>query len=141
MSSDADCIFCKIVNGEIPCYKLYEDEHTLAFMDINPANDGHALVIPKEHSRDLYAVSEAAISAVAVTARRVAIAVETTVKPEGMNLVQCNGEAAGQSVMHFHMHVLPRTVYDDLKMNWGLSPGDKEAIEGLAERIRANMPH
>lgn len=136
-----DCVFCKIVNGEIPCYKLYEDEHTLAFMDINPANDGHALVIPKEHSRDLYAVSEAAISAVAVTARRVAIAVETTVKPEGMNLVQCNGEAAGQSVMHFHMHVLPRTVYDDLKMNWGLSPGDKEAIEGLAERIRANMPH
>lgn len=136
-----DCVFCKIVNGEIPCYKLYEDEHTLAFMDINPANDGHALVIPKEHSRDLYAVSEAAISAVAVTARRVAIAVETTVKPEGMNLVQCNGEAAGQSVMHFHMHVLPRTVYDDLKMNWGLNPGDKEAIEGLAERIRANMPH
>ena len=139
MTADADCIFCKIIAGEIPCFRLYEDEHTLSFMDINPANDGHALVIPKQHARDLYAVSPQAIAAVAVTARRVARAVDQAMKPEGLNLVQCNGEAAGQSVPHFHVHVLPRTTDDDLKMNWGIAPGDMDAIGGIAERIRANM--
>ena len=139
MTADPNCIFCRIVAGEIPCFKLHEDAHTLAFMDINPANDGHALIVPKVHTRDLYSISAQSIAAVAVTARRVARAVDLTVKPEGLNLVQCNGEAAGQSVFHFHLHVLPRTLNDDLHMNWGLMPGDMEAIGGLAERIRANM--
>jgi histidine triad (HIT) family protein len=139
MTVDAACIFCKIVAGEIPCFKLVEDDHTLAFMDINPANDGHALVIHKEHSRDLYTIPDAHIAAVVATAKRVALAVDQTVKPEGLNLLQCNGEAAGQSVFHFHMHVLPRALDDDLKLNWGLTPGDMDGIRGLAERIRANM--
>jgi histidine triad (HIT) family protein len=139
MTADPNCIFCKIVAGVIPCFKLHEDAHTLAFMDINPANDGHALVVPKIHARDLYDISAESIAAVATSARRVARAVDLTVKPEGLNLVQCNGEAAGQSVSHFHMHVLPRTLNDELQMNWGLMPGDMAAVEGLAERIRANM--
>lgn len=133
------CIFCKIVAGEIPCFKLHEDDDTLAFMDINPASEGHALVIPKEHSADVHAVSDHAIAATVVTAKKVAAAIQSTLNPRGMNLVQCNGPAAAQSVMHFHMHVLPRTEGDELKLNWGLQPGDMDAIGALAERIRANL--
>jgi len=134
-----DCIFCKIVAGEIPCFKLYESDDTLAFMDINPANEGHALVIPKEHSADVHAVSDAAISSTVITAKKIATAIEKTLNPDGMNLLQCNGRAAAQSVLHFHMHVLPRREGDELKLNWGLEPGDMDAIAQLAERIRANL--
>ncbi len=134
-----DCIFCKIITGEIPCFKLYESDDVLAFMDINPANEGHALVIPKEHSADVHAVSSAAISATVITAKMIAAAIEKTLSPDGINLLQCNGPAAAQSVLHFHMHVLPRRDGDELKLNWGLEPGDMDAIGKLAERIRANL--
>ena len=137
--SAEDCIFCKIIKGEIPCFKLYEDDHTMAFMDINPAHEGHALVVPRVHARDLLSVEPEAIAAVAVTARRVARAVDATLAPEGLNLLQCNGEAAGQSVFHLHMHVLPRATGDELRMNWGLKPGDMDAIGALAARIRENI--
>ena len=137
MSEQDDCIFCKIVSGEIPSFKVYEDGQTLAFMDINPANEGHCLVIPKVHARDLYAISDESVAAVACSARRVAIAVRETLDPEGVNLVQCNGPAAGQSVYHFHMHVLPRRKDDDLKLNWGIEAGDMQAIGDLAARIAA----
>jgi len=139
MSDEAECIFCKIVAGEIPCFRIYEDEATLAFMDINPANEGHALVIPKVHAADVHAISEEAIAATVVTARKVAGAVTRVMTPEGLNLLQCNGPAAAQSVMHFHMHVLPRCEGDELLMNWGLAPGEMDAIGALAERIRAEL--
>lgn len=139
MNTDAECIFCKIVSGEIPSFKVYEDAMTLAFMDINPANDGHCLVIPKEHSRDLYVIPEGVLSAVSVTASKIARAVHKTLSPEGLNLVQCNGAGAAQSVFHFHMHVLPRRDGDELKLNWGIQPGDRGAIEALAGRIRAAL--
>ncbi len=135
----ADCIFCKIVAGEIPCFKLYEDDVTLAFMDINPASEGHALVIPKGHSSDLFAVPPEVLSAVVHSAQRVAMAVQEVLDPPGLNLLQCNGRAAAQSVFHFHMHVLPRQLDDELSLNWGLRPGDMEAIGALAERIRAKI--
>ena len=139
MSHDPDCIFCKIIDGEIPCFKLYEDEATLAFMDINPANEGHALVIPKEHAADIHGVSTAAITATVISAQKVAAAIEKTLNPDGLNLLQCNGPAAAQSVLHFHMHVLPRRDGDELKLNWGLEAGDMDAIGALAERIRKNI--
>ncbi len=139
MTADADCLFCKIIAGEIPCFKLFEDDETLAFMDINPANEGHALVIPKEHAKDVYAVSEAAITATVKTAKKIAAAVDKTLNPDGLNLLQCNGPAAAQSVFHFHMHVLPRREGDELKLNWGLRPGDMDTIGALAERIRGNL--
>jgi histidine triad (HIT) family protein len=139
MSAQQDCIFCKIVAGEIPSFKIHEDDDTLAFMDINPANEGHALVIPKEHAEDLHAISDEAVSRTVIAAKKIAAAVEKTLTPGGINLVQCNGPAAAQSVLHFHMHVLPRREGDELKLNWGIKPGDMDAIAGLAERIKENL--
>jgi histidine triad (HIT) family protein len=96
-------------------------------------------VIPREHAIDVHAVSDGAIAATVISAKKVAAAIDRTLRPQGLNLLQCNGEAAGQSVFHFHMHVLPRSEGDDLKLNWGLEAGDMDAIGRLAERIRANL--
>ena len=139
MTSQDDCIFCKIVAGEIPSIKVFEDERTLAFMDINPASEGHALVIPRDHWPDVHRIPEDALSAVASTAKRVAGALSSALAPDGINLVQCNGKGAAQSILHFHMHVLPRTIGDDLKLNWGLVAGDLEQIRSVADRIRAAL--
>ncbi len=139
MSADPDCVFCKIVAGEIPCFRVYEDAATLAFMDINPVGDGHVLVIPKAHFADVVAVTEDAIGAVAAAARKVARAVQAALAPPGLNLMQCNGEAAAQSVQQFHMHVIARRIDDGLKMNWPIVPGDMAAIAATAERIRAEI--
>ena len=139
MASDPNCIFCKIVAGTIPCFKLYEDAATLAFLDINPVNAGHALVIPKAHAPNLYESADGDLAAVMAVVRVLATVIEKTVKPHGVNLLQANGPGAAQSVFHFHMHIIPRVQGDDLKMNWGLKPGDKAALAALAERIRANL--
>mgnify|MGYP003333555171 FL=1 len=140
MRTDANCIFCKIVSGEIPCFKLYEDDLTLAFMDINPANEGHALVIPKEHWEDVYAIPSDLFGATVQTVQKIAQAVNTVLSPYGMNLVQANGKGAAQSVFHFHMHILPRAEADELKLNWGLRPGEMDAIKAVSERIKASLP-
>ena len=134
-----DCIFCRIVAGQIPCFKLYEDDDTLAFMDINPASTGHALAIPKRHYPDVYQLPDELLAATAATARRVARAINDVLQPAGLNLVQANGPGAAQSVLHFHMHILPRGVDDGLKLNWGLRPGDMSQIEELCDRIRTRL--
>lgn len=139
MSNDPDCIFCKIVAGDIPCFKLHEDGDTIAFMDVNPVNPGHALIVHKAHHKDLFEIPADNIAPVTQTAQKVAKAVQATLSPPGMNLLQCNGPAAKQSVMHFHMHVIPRHMEDGLTMNWELVQGDLEKIGKLAERIRGNM--
>jgi histidine triad (HIT) family protein len=139
VSSDPTCIFCKIVAGAIPCFKLFEDEHSLAFMDINPGNEGHALAIPKAHHPDVYSMPPALLGAVAQTAQRVAVAVQKALAPDGLNLVQANGKGAEQSVFHFHLHVLPRRVGDELKLNWGHRAGDMARIKELHAKIVAMM--
>lgn len=139
MAADPNCIFCKIVAGTIPCFKLYEDAATLAFLDINPVNAGHALVIPKNHAPNLFESLDVDLAAVMSTARQVATAIEKTVKPAGLNLLQANGPGAAQSVFHVHMHIIPRVQGDDLNMNWGPKPGDMAALAALAEQIRANL--
>lgn len=139
MRTDPDCVFCKIVAGEIPSFAICEDDASYAFMDINPANAGHALVVPRRHAADLFAIDAGDLAAVTRTAQRVARAVNVAIAPAGLNLVQCNGEAAGQSVFHFHLHVLPRASGDELKMNWGLRPGDPRDIEATCARIRARL--
>ena len=139
MKTDPNCIFCKIVAGEVPCFKLREDDRTLAFMDINPAGPGHALVISKAHHVDLFAMPGALLAACAATAKTVASAVQKTLAPDGLNLVQANGPGAAQSVPHFHIHVLPRRRGDELYLNWGLEPGDMDEIAALADRIKTNL--
>lgn len=140
MRTDHDCIFCKIVAGDIPCFKLFEDNHTLAFMDINPANPGHVLAVPKEHWEDVYAVPDSLIAATVQTAKRIAEATNKALHPHGINLVQANGPGAAQSVFHFHIHVLPRGKDDELKLNWGPKPGDIADIEASFEKIKAQLP-
>jgi histidine triad (HIT) family protein len=139
MNTDPDCIFCKIVAGQMPCFKLLEDDETLAFMDIYPANDGHCLVIAKNHYPTLFEISDEALAAVSRSVSRVARAVNQALSPSGLNLVQANGPDAQQSVAHFHVHVLPRQRGDELKLNWGAEPGDPQTIAAIAERIRANL--
>jgi histidine triad (HIT) family protein len=134
-----NCVFCKIVAGQIPCFKLYEDGETLAFMDINPVHDGHCLVIPKAHHATVFELPEAAFAAASRTAIKVAKAVNAALKPDGLNLLQANGPGAAQSVPHFHLHILPRRMNDDLKVNWTPQPGDRQRIGEIAQRIRAHL--
>jgi histidine triad (HIT) family protein len=137
MKTVDDCIFCKIVGGEIPCFKLFESDAVLAFMDINPFNQGHCLIIPKAHAANLYEADDSDLAACLGAAKRVAAAVDEVVAPDGINLIQANGAGAGQSVLHFHFHVFPRREGDDAKLNWSYEPGDMDEIGALATRIRA----
>ena len=139
MSRDPDCIFCKIIEGEIPSFKVHEDDRTMAFMDINPVSAGHVLVIPKFHTPDVFQAPAEWLAATIQATQAVARAVEATVKPQGINIVQANGPGAAQSVMHLHFHVIPRAADDGLAMNWELVPGDMDAIQEMAERIAANV--
>ena len=139
MKREANCIFCKIAAGEVPCFKVYEDVATLAFMDINPASEGHCLAIAKAHFEDIYSAGTGEVGKVAETAAKVAKAVRQVVKPDGLNLIQANGPGAAQSVPHFHIHVLPRRLGDELKINWGLKPGNRAALATLAEKIKAKI--
>lgn len=139
MERNPDCIFCKIVAGDIPCLKLYEDDATIAFMDINPANEGHALAVIKAHHENVYEIPDELVAACARTAKKVATAVRDALAPDGINLAQANGPGAAQSVPHFHMHILPRREGDELKLNWGHRPGDMEAVKAAFEKIRARL--
>lgn len=138
MNSEPSCIFCQIVSGTKPCHRVYEDDLVLAFMDIYPATRGHALVIPKEHFPSLLEISEEAMAATAAAARRIAKAIHATVEPDGMSVVQANGAAAGQTVMHYHLHLLPRAVGQKLRLH-GPRQGDPEELAGTASEIAARL--
>ncbi len=139
-SPDADCLFCAIVAGGLPSEQVAEDELTLAFMDINPATPGHALVIPKAHSRDLLDITPDDLAACSRTAQRVARQVVESLGADGVNLVNCCGTAAWQTVFHFHLHVVPRyaddPARDGLQLPWVPTPGDPAEIAALAARLR-----
>ena len=134
--TDPDCIFCKIVAGELPGEILDEDSKTVAFMDINPANPGHALVIPRAHSKDLLEISDDDLAACTLAARRLARQMSETIDPEGFNVLNCCGSAAWQTVFHFHLHVVPRNHDDPLELPWIPRPGDPEEIKATAQTIR-----
>lgn len=139
MTSDPNCIFCKIAVGTVPSIKLWEDAETFAFMDINPANDGHCLVIPKAHFPTVFTLAPEAFAAVGRTVIKVANAVQAALAPDGINLLQANGSGAGQSVFHFHIHVLPRRQDDGLSINWTPKPGDRARIAEIAHTIRKHL--
>jgi histidine triad (HIT) family protein len=134
--SASDCIFCKIVAGELPATIVAEDEHTLSFMDINPATMGHALVIPRRHATDLIEIEPAELQAVAVAAQRLARRMQQTLGVDGVNLINSCGEAAWQTVFHFHVHVVPRYEGDPLKLPWVPAPGEPEEIAAAAAKLR-----
>ena len=137
--TDADCVFCKIVAGKLPCFKLLENETTIAFMDINPVNPGHALAVAKGHWPTVDVIPADVLADVARTAQRVAKAAVKALAPEGVNLVQANGVAAGQSVPHLHIHIMPRRRNDDVSLNWTPTPGDMKEIEAIANKLKAAL--
>jgi histidine triad (HIT) family protein len=132
---DPNCIFCKIVAGELPATIVDEDERTIAFMDINPANRGHALVVPREHSADLLSVDRDDLLAVTLAAQRLAARAKERLGADGVNLVNSCGAVAWQSVFHFHIHVIPRYEGDPLRLPWVPAPGDPEEIAAAAQEL------
>jgi len=133
--ADRDCIFCKIVAGELPATIVDEDERTIAFMDIAPATRGHALVIPRQHSRDLLEVGAEDLQATILGAQRLAGRARERLGADGVNLLNSCGAAAWQTVFHFHIHVIPRYEDDPLRLPWIPSPGDPDAIAAAAQEL------
>jgi histidine triad (HIT) family protein len=136
MSTDPDCLFCKIVAGELPSQRVDEDEHTVAFMDINPATRGHALVVPRVHFANVLEIQPQVFAAVAVAAQRLARRVNERLSPDGVNLINSCGSAAWQTVFHLHVHVIPRYAGDPLRLPWIPGPGDPAEIAAVAEALR-----
>ncbi len=132
-----DCIFCKIVAGELPACKVYEDKDTLAFMDIGPIIKGHTLVIPKEHWADIHTVPPTLLQKIALATQKIAAAHVAALKCDGVNIIQANGAPAGQTVFHLHFHVIPRFKTDGHSWNWHpRSYAGRDEMEGMAELIR-----
>ena len=133
--SDPHCLFCRIVAGEIPSTRVYEDKRTIAFMDINPGTRGHLLVIPREHAADLLAIDPEDLAACARTAQVMAERVSERLGADGVNLINSCGKAAWQTVFHFHVHVIPRYANDPLRLPWVPGPGDRDEIAAAAQAL------
>jgi histidine triad (HIT) family protein len=133
------CVFCRIIGGELPSMRIYEDERTIVIMDINPLNAGHCLVITRAHAATLWDSDPTDLQAAITAAQKVATALKTAVKPDGLNLLQANGPAAFQSVPHFHLHLIPRWTNDGKGFDWPLVQGDRAQIQAIGERVRETL--
>ena len=136
MPADADCLFCGIVAGEIPATIIGSDELTVSFMDINPVTRGHALVVPRNHSRDLHDIDSEDLAAVTRAAQRLAARAREALGADGINLLNFSGRAAWQTVFHFHLHVIPRYEDDPLRLQWLPGPGDAAEIAAAAALLK-----
>jgi histidine triad (HIT) family protein len=132
----SDCLFCGIVAGDVPAQIVDSDEHTVAFMDINPATKGHALVVPREHTSDLMEVSDQDLARTNAAARRLARRMDEVLDPDGFNILNSCRPAAWQTIFHFHIHVIPRYDDDPLKLPWIPRGADEQEIAAIADRIR-----
>ena len=132
-----DCIFCKIVAGEISCDKVYEDNNTLVFLDIKPVHKGHCLVLPKKHFEDILETPEEYLKAMIVTTKKVAKAVMEATKAQGFNIFINTKEAAWQEVKHTHLHIIPRFSNDDLKQLWPKHYLEEKEMQEIAKKIKA----
>ena len=132
---DRDCIFCKIAGGDIPSSTVYEDEQFRVLLDLSPATKGHALILPKQHYANIFEIDENILRDLIVLAKKVASAMKETLNCDGVNIVQNNGEVAGQTVFHFHMHIIPRYKDDDQVIGWEPHTSDPEVQAQLAEKI------
>ena len=138
-SPAGSCIFCRLVKGEIPASRVYEDAHTLAFMDLGQVNPGHVLVAVKRHAATLLDITPDEAAAVMRTAQKVAQAVKAAFDPPGLTLLQANGKEGDQTVFHFHMHVLPRHGNDGVGLSWPRKDPSREQLEDYAARIRQTL--
>src|SRR3954454_5959167 len=136
MGAAEDCLFCKIIAGEVPAQIVDSDEHTVAFMDINPATRGHALVVPREHSADLLEISDEDLTHTILAARRLVRRMRDVLEPDGFNVLNSSGSAAWQTVFHFHIHVIPRYEDDPLKLPWVPWTGGEKEIAALSQELR-----
>lgn len=132
---DSNCIFCKIANGEIPSKTLYEDERFRVILDLGPASKGHALILPKDHYANLYELPDETAGDVMKLAKKMAAQMTERLGCEGFNLVQNNGELAGQTVFHFHMHLIPRYKEDGQKIGWKPQEISQEELEAVRDQI------
>ncbi len=132
---DETCIFCKIAAGEIPSVTLYEDEDFRVIMDIQPASKGHALILPKDHYANLYELSDELASKVLVLAKKMVTALTDILGCDGYNIVQNNGTVAGQTVFHFHMHLIPRYEEDNVTIGWEPGSLDEEVKEEILKKL------
>ena len=135
----SECVFCKIVEGQVPSTKVYVDRLTLAFMDIGEVNPGHVLVAVKPHVENIFGLDDALAAAVFQTAAHVARAVQKAYSPEGVTLYQANGAAAGQTVNHFHLHLVPRYTKDGMRLTWPAKFPSREQLEANAAKLRAAL--
>ena len=135
----SDCVFCKIVAGQIPSTRVFEDEHTLAFMDLGQVNPGHVLVAVRKHAANLFELDDVQAAAVARASTRVARAIRDAFGPAGLSVYQANGKVAGQTVFHYHVHLLPRHAADGMELTWPVKNPPRETLEGYAEKIRKQL--
>ena len=132
-----DCIFCKIVSGEIPAVKVLDEKLVVAFMDINPSSKGHMLVVPKNHAENIFEIPESDLVALIKAVKRCAKAVKEALNAEGITILQLNGKASDQIVPHLHIHVIPRWENDGLSVStWEMKPGDMEEIQEIALKVK-----
>ena len=137
MAADPDCLFCRIVAGELPATRVDEDERTITFMDINPATRGHVLVVPREHVKDLLEIDAGALEAVTLAAQRVAKVMPDRLGADGVNLLNSCGRAAWQTVFHFHVHVIPRYEDDPLELPTRPQRAEEDELAEVARELRA----
>lgn len=132
---DDNCIFCKIANGEIPSKTIHEDEEFRVILDLGPATKGHALILPKNHYKNVYELPDEAAASVMKLAKKMAVTMTEKLSCDGFNLVQNNGEAAGQTVFHFHMHLIPRYENDGQQIGWAVGESTSEELEAVRKQI------
>jgi histidine triad (HIT) family protein len=136
----SDCVFCRIVARQIPATVVHEDEHTLAFMDLGQVNPGHVLVTLKAHIENIFGLEASQAAAIAASASRIARAIRQAFAPDGLSVYQANGKAAGQTVFHYHVHLVPRHEGDGMALSWPVKNPPRDKLEAYAALIRASLP-
>lgn len=134
-----DCLFCKIANGDIPSATVYEDKDFRVIMDISPASEGHMIILPKEHAKNIFELSDEVASKIYVLAKKLAIALKEELDCDGINILQNNEEAAGQTVFHLHMHIIPRYYSDEINVNWTPGESDSQSLAEMAKSIGSRI--
>lgn len=135
--TDENCVFCKIIAGEIPSTTVYEDDDFKAILDVNPAARGHVIILPKKHAANIFELEDEDAAKVFPIAKKIASAVKKTYDCDGVNILQNNGEAAGQTVFHLHVHVVPRYYDDEVNIMW--KPGETPDLDAVADEIKKNL--